>query len=86
MATSVRMTRDQYVCPKTNREETLTIKRTTKVSKPSRTVEKRPVESFTRMNIEDCTGLDSCGVKTSHGMGATFDWEHCPALKILNTR
>lgn len=52
MATSVRMTTDQYFCPKTNREETLTIKHTTKVGKPSRMVEKRPVDSFTSMNIE----------------------------------
>ena len=86
MATNVSFTKDQYFCRITNREETLTIKCTTTVSKPSRMVEKRPADSFTNMNIEDCTGLGSCGVKTSHGMGATFDWDRCPALKILKTR
>ncbi|MDD2321689.1 MAG: hypothetical protein PHO83_16725 [Geobacteraceae bacterium] len=85
MATDECVTRDQFRCPKTNRKETLTIKHTT-VSKASRMVGVCHTDSFTRKNIEDCTGLDSCGVKTSHGMSATYKWELCPALELLNAR
>jgi hypothetical protein len=84
MATQISKTREQRFCSKTMQSETVIIRHTT-VSTTSRGIDGERVDSHTRRNIDECTGLETCGVKTTHGNSETFDWDLCPVLQTLNT-
>lgn len=84
MNTKTHYTNDSYQCPKTNNLESVKIEHTTKQLKSSRTAQ-RQTHSFTRKNLYDCSGLEECGVKITHGRGSTFEWKLCPLIPTLNT-
>ena len=84
MATKVTTSKEQHFCSKTQQLETLCVKITT-VTITLNSYEGPKTESHSRTNIQDCSGLASCGVQTTHASGATFDWDRCPVWQILRT-
>lgn len=42
-------------------------------------------EFATIKTLEQCEGLDRCGVKTAHASGTSFDWSGCPLMTTLKT-
>lgn len=63
-------------------------KKTVNVSVEITTIsrDKHFTESFDLHNIRDCEGLSYCGVKTAYSTGASFKWELCPFMTILNKK
>jgi len=80
-------TTDLYDCPQTGQTETVEIEHTTK-SRPSSRSANAAAISFTRRNLREYTGLDTCGVKTSYSSGMvtseSFAWDLCPLITTLN--
>ncbi len=88
MERTERTFKEPYNCPRSGKQETATIKATTFIRRSSRI--SGETTSVTRHNVTDCTGIDTCGVKSRYSsglvVGATFNWEICPLLSTLNTR
>ncbi|MBB5348445.1 hypothetical protein JWG42_08655 [Desulfoprunum benzoelyticum] len=72
---------ERYLCPVTQKTETVLIQQIT--TKP-KVVEIRKEHIYPiAKNFEYCSGLDVCGVMTIHGDGLTFSWELCPLKASL---
>ncbi len=80
-----------YDCPRTGRQETVTITTTlTTVTQHRGRSQTLRTTSFTRDNITKCTGWDDCGVRKAHASGTSafenFTWALCPLMTTLSTR
>jgi hypothetical protein len=72
---------EKYLCPITQKTETILIQQTT--TKP-KLPEIRKGNSFAvTKDLEYCSGLDICGVMKDHEEGLAFQWELCPYRSIL---
>lgn len=72
-----------FDCPVTGKTETAIIERITDTIKSNRSSRANKF-SFVRESIDDCTGLENCGVRTSHRNSFTYSWDRCPLMPTLN--
>jgi hypothetical protein len=72
-----------FDCPKTGQSEIATIQH---ISKTISSCWSNHPESTTtsNRNIRECSGMDTCGIKTTHETNPSISWELCPLLAILN--
>jgi hypothetical protein len=73
-----------YFCSVTAKTEMILI-RHTKDKLASRTGKGWDYPAIS-INLGECTGLNTCGVRTDHGRDSSFDLERCPLIAILNTK
>jgi hypothetical protein len=76
--------KNEYFCPVTAKSEMVLI-RHTKAKLASRTGGGWDYPAIS-INLGECTGLDSCGVRTDHGRDSSLDLERCPLIAILKTK
>ncbi len=83
MSREIRYTSKEYDCPVTQCTETVKIKRSTGrvESVDADTLNQTIGEENTHKKLEDCTGIDECGVKEPHNSG--LHRERCPLTPIL---
>jgi len=72
---------EKYLCPVTQKTETILIMKTT--TKPKMPEIEKGAAWIVTKDLEYCSGLDSCGVMHSHENGLAFQWEICPFKAIL---
>lgn len=72
---------ERYLCPVTQKTETVLIQQITTKPKVLE-LRKENIYPITK-NFEYCSGLDVCGVMKIHNDGLTFSWELCPLKAVL---
>lgn len=87
MSLEIHFTSEEYDCPVTQCTETVKIKHSTKrVPSVDADTLHQTIGINTRKTLEDCTGLDRCGVKTTHSSGnisnTTCNWDLCPRMPL----
>ena len=75
--------KNEYFCPVTAKAEIVTI-RHTKAKFANRTDGGWPNPAVS-INLGECPGLDTCGVRADHGRDSSLDLERCPLITILKT-
>ena len=72
---------DKYLCPVTQKTETVLIQHTTTRQEvlPAKKGTSYPVTK----NLKYCSGLDICGVMQNHADNLSFTWELCPLKSKL---
>ncbi len=80
MNPEIHSTSEEYQCPVTNCTETVQIKHSTvrHISVMADTLG-QTIGTNTRKNLEQCTGLENCGVKKTH----SFNWSLCPFMQVI---
>jgi len=71
--------RRDYPCSRVNRTVAVVIQSEIK----SRFEDFREIATI--KTLQQCEGLDHCGVKTTHASGESFDWNVCPLITTLKT-
>lgn len=80
-----RIFNESFACSRTGREENLMIQEKT-TTVVYRTKERCDTDSLTINKIEECSGIESCGVRKRSAHGFSNDWSKCPRMETLNTR
>ncbi len=72
---------DRYLCPVTQKTETVLIQQTT--MRPETLAFKEEAAVPVSKDLKYCSGLDTCGVMQNQDDHLTFTWDHCPLKTAL---
>jgi hypothetical protein len=77
MSLEIHFTSEEYDCPVTHCTETVKVKHSTRrvESLDADTLGQPVGEGNTRKKLEDCTGIDECGVKTNVTCPLESEWK-----------